>query len=349
MSSRRFVVATLVLMGSSACGGDPGDSSGSTDSGGTTETTTSTGMTTTSSATESESDATTAAPTSTSTNTSTTGPGTTEAPTSTSTTTTGDPFLCEVDMEGCCDVDLEVEADTFFADVVDGVSLEGCPLLDFPPPDFADLKCRHFSFGAAPELRLIRDDGSVSAPWVGQSVMVLRFPSADGALLLDGEPIPHEVIQAAHLELSAEVDWTLFAGLRFAVHGLDADATWLEGQGDGATGCVDDLASFACLACGAEVDAACATEWPEPPGMSPPLGLVEGLKGEDPGLQPIDLAPLGAASDWVPAIAGGLVIAPDASKFMGQAFEELVPAPGLLVRTRESFAPPRLRLRLCQP
>ncbi|MFY0531836.1 hypothetical protein [Nannocystis pusilla] len=122
MNSHRFFFASMVMVLSSACGGDPGDSGGSTDSGGTTETTTSTGMTTTtSSVSDSETDPTTESPTSTSTTTSTTGPGTTEAPTSTSTTTGGDPFLCEVDREGCCEVELEVEADTFFGDAFDGV------------------------------------------------------------------------------------------------------------------------------------------------------------------------------------------------------------------------------------
>ncbi|MCY1063178.1 hypothetical protein OV090_00285 [Nannocystis sp. RBIL2] len=287
------------------------------------------------------------APTSTSTTTSTTGPGTTEAPTSTSTTTTGEPFLCEVDMEGCCDVALEVEADTFFSDAFDGIE-PGCPLLDFPPPEFTDLECRHFSFGATPQLQLFKDDGTISAAVAGQSVLVLRFPSADGALLLDGEPIPNELILAAHLELAAEVDWTLFNDLQFAVHGIDADATWLEGQEE-ATGCVDGLASFACRECGATVGEACASEWQEAPGMSPPLGLVDGLADGGQGLMPIDLAPLGAPSAWVPTIAGGLVVAPSSADFMGQAYDEYVPFPGVRVHARESFTPPRLRLRLCQP
>ncbi|MFY0531835.1 hypothetical protein [Nannocystis pusilla] len=179
------------------------------------------------------------------------------------------------------------------------------------------MECRHFSFGATPQLQVFKDDGSVSASVVGQSMMALRFPSADGALLLAGQPIPNEVIQAAHLLLSVEIDWTLFEDLRLAVHGIDADATWLEGQEE-ATGCVDGLASFACRECGATAGGACASEWPEAPGMSPPLGVVDGLADGGQGLMPIDLAPLGAASEWVPAIAGGLVVAPSSAKFMGR-------------------------------
>ncbi|PCC75307.1 hypothetical protein SAMN02745121_03970 [Nannocystis exedens] len=348
MTSRRLVFASLVMVGSFACGGgDPGDNSGSSDSGGATETTTSTtAMTTTSSTVGSESEATTASPTSTS--TSTTEPGTTEAPTSTSTTTTGDPFFCPVDMDGCCEVAIEVEADTFFSDAIGGI-VEGCPLVDFAPPEFTALRCEHFSFGAIAELQVFNDDGGISAPVVGRSVMALKFPSADGTLLLAGEPVPNEWIQAAHLELSAEVDWTLFDDLRFSVHGLGADAIWQESQDEAATGCVDGLASFACLGCGKTVGGECESPWTEPPGTSPPLAIVDGLPDQDAGLLPIDLAPLGAASEWVPEIAGGVVVVPSSSTFMDQAFVEHVPYPGLRLHARESGTAPRLRLRLCQP
>ncbi|WAS99310.1 hypothetical protein [Nannocystis punicea] len=348
MTSRSFVFASMVFVVSSACGGDPGDSTGSTDSDGSTQTGTSPTSTTTTT-TDSESDATTVSPTTTSTTTSTSETATTVEPTSTSTstsTTGGEAFFCdEVDMDGCCEVTIAVEADTFFSDAVDAVN-SGCPMDELQ----GELECQHLSFGGVPEALLFKDDGAIESAIVGTSVLALRFPSADGALLFDGEPIPNELIQAAHLDLSAQVDHNTFAELRFAVHALDADAAWVEGEGGAAVPCVDGLASHGCRECGPMAGDACASPWSVPPGTSNLLGIVESVEDVGNLLEPLDLAPLGAASEWVPEIAAGLVIVPSSSTFKGTSYPEHMPYPGVQVQTRESGSDaPTLRLRLCLP
>jgi hypothetical protein len=245
-------------------------------------------------------------------------------------------------MEGCCEVTIAVEADTFFSDAVDAANA-GCPMGQ--PQD--QLGCEHLSFGRAPVASLFKDNGEFDSAIVGMSMLALRFPSADGALLFDGEPIPNEVILGASLELGADVNQDLFAALSFAIHGFDA--AWTEGDGQAAEPCVDGLASFACRECGPMVAGACAIDWQDPPGTSNLLGIVEGVQDGNNSLGPIDLAPLGAPSEWVPEIAAGLLVVPNSSTFQGMQFPDHMPYPGVQVQTRESNAAPKLRVRLCQP
>lgn len=350
MASRCFILGSAALLSLSACSSDPGDSS--SDSGSTAATTDGNSTDSTSSTVGESSGTTgttsTTAPT-TSTSSGSSDVGTSEATSTTATGTTGDPFICAVvDGEGCCEIEIAAEADTFFSDAVDGIG-PGCPLVPPPPMGLQELACEHWSFGAAPELPLFRDDGSFIAAIQGTNVLALRFPiTDDGLLMADGEPIPGELIQAVTLDLAVEIDWSTYSDLKFAIHGLAAGQGWDEGDGAvPVTACVDGLASFACRQCG-DMPEVCAEPWDSPLPMTE-LGLVDGPQGPDVDRLSLDLLPLGPVNDWLPQIADGLIVAPSSSTYDAVVLEDQVPYGQLHVKTRESGSPPQLRLRLCQP
>ncbi|MBZ5710594.1 hypothetical protein [Nannocystis pusilla] len=340
------LACSIVLVAVSACSSGPsGDSS--TDAGSATATTTTTtdatGPTTTSESTTDAGSTTTTTTTSTPT-TSTSSSAATDDSTSETGTTTGGPFFCAVEPDGCCVVTIEVEADTFFSDAVDGIG-GGCPVVQNPNEPLA---CEHWSFGKASQAPLFKDDGQVDSAVKGTSVMALRFPMQDGALLSEDGPIPNEVIAASSLELAAEIEWDKISDLKFSIHAFDPDQSWQEGDGLAATPCVDGLASWACAECGPMIQQ-CVTPWANMPPMTA-LGVVSAPDGGDPGALALDLAELGAPSSWVPALTSGLVLAPSSSTYEGQVLNEQVPFGPLVVEARESqSAPPRLRLTLCQP
>ncbi|MCY0987292.1 hypothetical protein OV203_09170 [Nannocystis sp. ILAH1] len=280
------------------------------------------------------------------TTTSTTGPNPT-------TETTGEGFVCDGlddDMDGCCEVEVIVEADTFLSDALNFV-VPGCPVAPGP----MDLDCQFLSFGAAKSGHLLKDDGSVDAAVLGVSMMLLRFPTKDGQLVSTEGPIVTETIKAIRLEVLAKYDDILYGEqMKFDLHTLDAGLEWVEGGGDAATECVDGLPSFACRQCGATYDADCTAWWGGEPGKSipevlQPLGVVDAVAINS-GLEPIDLAPLGTPKDWVPAIVGGsLVVVPRSAVYKGTKYDELFPAPGIEFHTLDGGAPPKLVARVCEP
>ncbi|MDC0720789.1 hypothetical protein [Nannocystis bainbridge] len=279
-------------------------------------------------------------------------PSTTTGPNPT-TETTGEPFLCpgdQLDMEGCCFVDVPVAADTFFSDANDGVGT-GCTLSDLPV-EYSMLECKHVSFGRAPTVSLFKDNGNIGPAYTGTSVMALRFPLQDGRLVSKNGPIESEQIESIHLEMWAQYQKNVHSDLKFAVHVLDASLEWDEGDGDGATGCANGLASFHCFECGAQVGNGCAMDWggdPQPvQAASQPLGIVDFVGDGNSGIEPIDLKPLGEPKDWVPQLAGGFVLVPHSSKYMGTSYDEWMPFPGVTVEAREGLGDdPKLRARVC--
>ncbi|PCC73073.1 hypothetical protein SAMN02745121_06465 [Nannocystis exedens] len=274
------------------------------------------------------------------------------------TETTGDSFLCEaadLDMEGCCLVDIVVEADTFFSDALDGVA-EGCQLSPLPV-EYEKLACQHVSFGKAPVVAVFKDDGMSGTAVSGTSMMALRFPTKNGQLVSQMHgPVATELIKSIELVVWAMYDPSVYKDLTFAVHALHPDLGWIEGDDGGATACVNGRASFACRECGATVGGECPASW----GMAPqpiqndaePLGVVAAVSDGNTGLAPIDLEPLGAPTDWVPQLTGGgLVIVPNSTTYKGEPLPALVPWPGVSIEAREglSDADPRLRARVCKP
>ncbi|MDC0668168.1 hypothetical protein [Nannocystis radixulma] len=344
MSIRLAFACSFVLVALSACPSEPsGDSSSDAGSAtaATTTTTDATGPTTTS---ESTTDAGSTTTTTTSTPTTSTSSTTTDDSTSETGATTGEPFLCAVEPDGCCVITIEVEADTFFSDAVDGIG-GGCPVVQGPNEQ---LDCEHWSFGKAQAAPLFKDNGMFDSAVAGTSLMALRFPMQDGALLSEDGPIPSEVIVASRLELAAQIDWDKISDLQFAVHALDPDESWQEGDALDATPCIDGLSSWACAECGPSPEQ-CDTPWASMPPMTS-LGVVAAPDSGGPGVLALDLAALGEPSSWVPAITSGLVLAPSSSTYEGMANEEWVPFGPIVVEARESQSlTPRLHLTLCQP
>ncbi|MCY1008935.1 hypothetical protein OV079_25935 [Nannocystis pusilla] len=265
------------------------------------------------------------------------------------TETTNEGFVCDgvgVDMEGCCEVKVTVEADTFLSDAFDGVNGE-CKVSGEPVP----FDCKDLSFGEVESGSLLKDNGMVVSAIVGITMMALRFPTKDGQLDSDHGPVPTAQIESVQLVLKGEDEANLYGEpMQFSLHALDADQGWSEGGK--ASQCADGLSSFACRVCGAVGE--CTTPWTQEQQQKPllevlqPLGVVDAICG-DSGLQPIDLASLGSPEEWVPAIvAGSLVVAPKSATFMNEKYEELIPAPGIKVHARESGAAPRLVVRVCQ-
>ncbi|MFZ6181567.1 hypothetical protein [Nannocystis pusilla] len=270
------------------------------------------------------------------------------------TETTGEGFVCDgldVDMEGCCEVMIEVEADTFFSDAIDGVGMAGCPIAQ--PEDNPALECRHVSFGSVPEMAVFKDNGVIGAAVIGSAMVALRFPMQDGQLVVeDHGPIPNEQIQSVKLKVEANYKQVDFKNLRFTMHGLGVDG-WEEGDGQKPVSCVGGLVSFACLACGPVAGGECESPWkamaPSILAVLEPLGVVEADEGENSGLAAIDLAPLKAPTGWVPKIAGGLVMEPLSSEYQGMAYEDLMPLPGVTIGTIEGSTPAHLQVRVCKP
>lgn len=269
------------------------------------------------------------------------------------TETTGEGFVCDgigVDMDGCCEVKIQVEADTFLSNADDFV-VPGCPTAPGP----MDLDCQFLSFGNVKAGYLLHDDGSVDAAVLGVSVMLLRFPTKDGQLMSSHGPIATDTVESVRLEVLAEYDDELYGEqMQFALHTLDAGYAWAEGDIDGATPCVDGLPSFACQQCGPTYDAECTSKWIDDPEKSfldvlQLLGVVDAVATNG-GLKPIDLAPLGAPKDWMPALVGGsLVVVPQSAVYKGVPNAELFPAPGIKIHALEGSSPPKLVARVCEP
>lgn len=294
--------------------------------------------------------------TTTSTATSSSDATTTEPTPGTTTETTGDVFVCDgvgVDMDDCCTLTVEIEADTFFSDAIDGVAV-GCALAGEPPPGYPMLACEHVSFGRAATVPLFNDNGQIGGAVTGVSMMVLRFRTKDGLLLSNAGPVPSEQITEIRAGVAAETEWGKLNALQFAVHGFDGGLTWVEGDNlVGAAACLDDKASFACRDCGEEVTK-CDAPWgnpskPVPDGVAP-IGTVDAvLDAEMPGMLSLDMTPFGSPAEWIPKIVGGLVLLPRSSTYDGVPYEALVPYPGLKVHAREADVPdPLLKLKVCK-
>ncbi|MCY1058019.1 hypothetical protein [Nannocystis sp. SCPEA4] len=280
---------------------------------------------------------------------------TTEPTPGTTTETTGEPFVCDgvgVNMEGCCEVVIDVEADTFFSNAEDGVGV-GCPVTD-PPPGYPMLACEHISFGRAKAAPVFKDVGNIVAAVKGVNMMVLRFPTKDGQLLSDEGPVPSEQIEAIHLVVTGEVEWDKYSDLKFAVHGLGADLTWEEGDNlEDAAACLDGKASFACRECPSELMAECPGPWdggPQPiPDNAAPIGTVEASQLEmTTGIQPLDLSGFGDPAGWIPKIVSGLALVPSSSTYVDMDPAELVLFPGAKLYARESNKIPQLKLKVCK-
>ncbi|MBZ5712199.1 hypothetical protein [Nannocystis pusilla] len=282
---------------------------------------------------------------------------TTSDPTPGTTETTGDSFICDnVDMNGCCEVVVDVEADTFFSNAEDGVGV-GCPVTD-PPPGYEMLACEHISFGRVKAAPVFKDVGNIVAAVKNVNMMVLRFPTKDGQLVSDAGPVPSEQIKAIHLAVTGEVEWDKYSDLEFAVHGLGADLNWDEGDNlENAAACLDGKASFACRECGPQL-MTCSGAWangPQPiPQNAAPIGTVEMLPDPDPmkptAVLPLDLSGFGPATGWIPKIVSGLALVPSSSTYVEPAPADLVLFPGALLHARESEeAAPQLRLKVCKP
>lgn len=269
------------------------------------------------------------------------------------TETTGEGFVCDGlddDMDGCCELTVEVEADTFFSDAVDGVGMDGCPIA--PLQDNPTLACRHISFGAVLEMAVFKDTGDIEAAVIGANMMALRFPTKDGQLVSkENGPIPTGAITSVKLEVVANYNHDHYADLRFTLLGLGVDG-WVEGAVKAPTSCVDGLASFACLACGQTAGGPCDPPWPMKESITPELqklGVVVADPDQDSGLAPIDLNSLDLPpTDWVPMIAGGLVMEPLSSTFKGQSYDSLMPLPGITIGTHEGTTPAHLLVSVCK-
>ncbi|WAS96103.1 hypothetical protein [Nannocystis punicea] len=269
------------------------------------------------------------------------------------TETTGDPFVCdELDMNGCCEVVVAAEADAFFSDAVDGASGVGCPPAE-PPLENKDLECKHISFGSSPAVRVFKDNGEIQAADKGISMMAMRFPTKDGQLLSQDGPVPTDLIDSVQLELAATYNQIFYSDLKFTIYALGASG-WMEGDAGQPVSCIKGLASFACLACGDVVGQGCDATWVPMQESTildvlQTLGVVDAVAGGNSGLAPIELGSLNSPTEWVPMIAeGGMVMAPHSSKFMGTAYPELMPSPGVKIGTHEAGTPPLLRVRVCK-
>lgn len=272
--------------------------------------------------------------------TTTTGDVTTGGPTSEG--TTGEPFFCNADMDGCCEVRLEPEADNFFTDAVDGVApMEaGCPFVVNPPAEYAKLLCSKWSFGRVPSLGLFNDyDGWVFDPNKNSSVMALRFPMKDGRLLADGVPIPWEVVELLMIEIAIETDWGFFSDFVFDLYGLPAELTWTEGDGPGAVPCTGGNSCYNCRACGATPEE-CAEPWPAQKPLDSWIAKIEAASAQ-PFLQMVVPDPQSLA-----AAPGGLVLVPTGVTFEGEA-RSFVPSGTMIANARESTKVPSLRVKVC--
>ncbi len=282
-------------------------------------------------------------------------PGTTSEPLTTagptSGTTGGQDFFCDPDpMSGCCAVEIPVEADNFFAEVQD-VADPGCPLAPKPQQD-PTMQCGDFSFGAVPELGIFNDfDGSgFFDTYKHFTFFGLRFPMADGLLLLEGVPIPWDVVTGVELQFGAKVRWDEFTDFSFGVHGLGSDQIWTESVGmPGALPlpCKDGNSSYFCLECSGVPGSACGIDWVD---FSPVqdmsfLGQIATQQGADPDL----LAFEGIPPAWLEGAPGGLVLVPfDAVTTGGQGID-FVPHGAIAAKARESGTAPRLMLTVCKP
>lgn len=258
--------------------------------------------------------------------------------------TTGEPFFCNAEMDGCCQLLLEPEADNFFADAVDGVAPQeaGCPYIDGPPAEFEKLQCGKWSFGQTPKLRLFNDyEGKWNEAVVNSSLMALRFPMKDGQLVADGVPIPWDVVELMAIDLTVEVDWEYFSDFVFDLYGLPVDQTWTEGDGPGAVPCTGGNSCYYCRVCGETPDE-CTEGWSAQKPLTDHLATLEAVPGPD-------LTQLQMVVPDPQTLAGapaGLVLVPIGVTYEGQP-RTYVPSGAVIAHARESGAPPRLRLKLC--
>jgi len=289
--------------------------------------------------------------TTTSTVTSSSEVGTSDVTPGTTTETTGDPFFCDVDNDGCCTVDIAVEADSFFSDAQDLVGLPGCPLVPDQPPPLDMLPCTHWSFGLAKEMRFFNDDeGKGNEAIIGKNVLALRFPMSGEQLTYEGEAIPTAQIDSIALVLTAVIDWATYSDLTFSIHGIDAGQTWSEGPAPGEmVPCKDGLASFGCRECGATPED-CTAAWAADLPMAT-FGEVPGPQGQNAGQIELDLTTIGAqevpVSEWLAKASGSLVVVPSSSKFDGEPHPQ-VPVGAIKLKTLDGGAPAILRARLCE-
>lgn len=269
----------------------------------------------------------------------------------TTTETTGDPFFCDPDQDGCCEVTIEVEADSFFSDAEDQVGELKCPLVPVQQAPLDTLPCARWSFGRAKEMRFFNDDeGKGNEAIIGKNVLALRFPMSGEQLMHEGEAIPTAQIQSIRLVLTAVVDWVTYSDLMFSIHGIGADQAWNEGDGvDEWVPCADGLASFHCRQCG-EGPEDCEAGWAADLPMAP-FGEVPAPEGDDPSLLELDLTKIGAdevhVTQWLPKAAGTLLVVPSSSTFGGNSHTQ-VPVGAIKVKTRDGGAPAYLRARVCQ-
>lgn len=263
------------------------------------------------------------------------------------TETTGEGFVCDGlddDMDGCCELTVEVEADTFFSSATDDVN-GWCVVTEPPKP----LDCDVLSFGELPSGFLAKDDGMTTAV-NGVTVMALRFPAKDGQLLSEYGPIPTEHVASVQLAVKAKYSTDLYDDeMQFALHALAESLSWVE-AGDGSE-CVEDMPSFNCRECGPGGMNECAVAWSEE--KEPVLGVLEligvvdavGVGGM---LQALDLKMLMEPQEWLPKIIGGtLVVAPQSAVYNDEFYSELIPPPGIEFYARESGAPAKLIVRVC--
>ncbi|HEY8375816.1 MAG TPA: hypothetical protein VIK91_04965 [Nannocystis sp.] len=266
----------------------------------------------------------------------------------TSDATTDEPFVCEPDLEGCCEVRVEAVADSFFTDAVDGANPNGCPLAGDKPP-----LCSKWSFGRATELTLFSDYTNKDWP-TGISVLALRFPMEGESIVVDGEVVPQDLVKKIVLELSLSkpIDWQKYDKFEFDLYGLPEGDMWTEGDGMGVVPCANGNSSYACRACGANPNADCLTAWSDQDPIVTWLGKVTANLGGQPMLLEL---PFQTNQDvenhyhyeWLVAGQVGLVVVPTGVVIDGIG-EDRVPGEVLKVHARESGMAPALRLTVCK-